>query len=89
MVANVVYIDEDDLAVPALTADEQKWVTQAGKLFAAMPPRLRLMESAGVIQVVDAEGARQSACCDGAAGRDRIVLAEIISAASKIFGVSG
>ncbi len=89
MAWNVIFTDKDKLSVEPLNVDERKWIEQAGKLFAAMPKRLKLMESGDTVSVVDANGAADSDCCDGAAEQDGIVLADIPSATLKVFGVSG
>jgi hypothetical protein len=89
MATTVVYTDDDELSVPALNAEERKWIEKAAKLFAEMPARLKLMEAGDAVYVVDSDGAKRSECCDGAAKHDGIVLADIHSATLKIFGVSG
>lgn len=85
---SATFTPTDELTVKPLTKDERDWVRRLAFCLAECPPRLELMTigDAG-LDIIDAEGARKSALCDGAADRDGIVLASVTG--PQCHGVSG
>ena len=82
------FTNREELKVPRLTAAEKRWIARLEKVLLDCPDRLELVTVGDpCLQVVDADGARESELCDGAAHVDGIVLADIQSACI-IHGVS-
>ncbi len=79
---------EDELRVPPLTTAEKKWIERLQRTLAACPDRLELVTIGDpALQVVDAEGARQSELGFGGAEKDGVVLARV-SGKPNVHGVA-
>jgi hypothetical protein len=84
----VTFIDDKKLTVPPLISEEEAWILEFEQVLNRCPERLQLVTSGyRDLDVVDAEGAKSSELSDGAAGRDGVVLARIITSVT-IHGVS-
>lgn len=81
-------VDPSELSVPRMTRDEIAWCRKAARLFAEMPPRLKLLEAADSVMVIDGIAGRDVDLHDGFARENGVVLADLNSALFKITGVS-
>lgn len=85
----VILSDDDDLQVPALTADELAWAKKLDTLLAKMPKRLKLIEVDDTLALVDAERATQADEGGFGAVRDAgAVLADLTGGVMKISGMT-
>lgn len=85
----VILSDDDDLKVPALTADELAWAKKLDALLGKMPKRLKLIEVDDTLALVDAEGATQADEGGFGAVRDAgAVLADLTGGVMKISGMT-
>jgi hypothetical protein len=78
------------LAIQPLTPEEQRWIKRLRAVFRDMPARLRLVESADAVFLVDKAAAlAMDDISDDKARRAGIILAEVPEATLKVTGVSG
>jgi len=74
----ISFTPDDELTVEPLSKDEKAWIRRLERLLSECPDRLELMVSGyPTVTVIDAEGAKRSDLCDGAAGDDGVVLARL------------
>lgn len=84
----ITFTDKADLTVPPLSKAEKEWIRRLQKVLSECPDRLELMTSGDPsLIVVDADGAKRSELCDGAAYRDGVALS-LISGKPTVHGVS-
>lgn len=82
------FTNEDNLTVAPLSNSEKAWIKRLQKVLSECPDRLELMISGDpYVTVIDADGARMSDLCDGAAHADGVALASI-SGKPTFHGVS-
>lgn len=83
------FMDDDSLTVPPLSRREKAWIHKFQKVLSECPDRLEMVVTGDAdVTIVDAEGARRSELCDGAARRDGVALANV-GGKPLFHGVSG
>ncbi|WP_158906789.1 hypothetical protein [Burkholderia sp. L27(2015)] len=84
----LILVDEDDVRVAALSADEKAWAKKLDALLAKMPERLKLVEIDDSVMLIDREAAEGSEGGFGVLREAGAVLADLTGGVMKISGMT-